>query len=160
MTTFFDLYGLPSDFPGQAVADLPADPVERAKQIEDGFHGAVVREVGCRPDRFFPHIQPYEFEALLFSEAASFARAEPQWHTFADQLEEVRQSSHSPEHINDGPETHPSARLLRLVPRYSKVRHGVAVSTEIGIERIRGECRHFNQWLSRLETLPPLREAE
>ena len=112
------------------------------------------------PGPVFPHIQPYGFESLLFSEAASFARAEPQWHTFAGQLEEVRQSSHSPEHINDGPETHPSARLLRLVPRYNKVRHGVAVSTEIGIERIRGECRHFNQWLSRLETLPPLREAE
>ena len=66
VTTFFDLYGLPSDFPGQAVADSPADPVERAKQIEDGFHGAVVREVGCRPDRFSPTFSPMSSSPCCF----------------------------------------------------------------------------------------------
>lgn len=157
VTTFFDLYGLPSDFPGQNITDLPADPISRVLEIEAGFGAAVVEEAGCLPDRFIPHIQPYEFESLLFSDASGFAKTEDGWRTFAGQLEEMRKAVLSPEHINDGPATHPSARLSHLVPPYNKVRHGVAVSTEIGIARIRSECRHFNQWLKRLEVLLPLR---
>ena len=160
VTTFFDLYALPSDFPGQADNNLPEDPVECATAIAARLHTEVVRESECHPDRFIPHIQPYEFESLLFSDTSSFARAEPKWHAFADQLEVVRQAARTPEHINDGPETHPSARLRQLVPRYAKVRHGVAVSTKIGIARIRAECHHFDRWLTRLETLPPLQDAE
>ena len=160
VTTFFDLYGLPPGFPGHTGANLPSDPIGRATQIEGGFHAAVVGEAGCRPERFLPHIQPYEFEALLFSDISRFAETQSEWQAFTGQLAAVRRSVRSPEHINDGRETRPSAHLRHLVPRYNKVRHGVAVSTEIGIQRIRGECRHFNQWLSRLETLPPLREAE
>ena len=158
VTTFFDLYGLPSDFPGQNIAGLPADPIDRVMKIEAGFGAAVVEQAGCLPDRFIPHIQPYEFESLLFSDASSFAKTEDGWRIFAGQLEEVRKSVLSPEHINDGSATHPSARLSQLIPPYNKVRHSVAVSTDIGIERIRAECRHFNQWLKRLEVLLPLQE--
>ena len=158
VTTFFDLYGLPSDFPGCAEASMPRDPIERAVEIEAGFGAAVVGQAGCRPDRFIPHIQPYEFESLLFSDASSFAKTEDGWRTFAGQLEEVRKSAPSPEHINDGLATHPSARLNRLMPPYNKVRHGVALGAEMGIERIRAECRHFNQWVKRLEVLLPLQK--
>ena len=64
----------------------------------------------------------------------------------------------TPEHVNDGPDTHPSARLRRLLrPRYAKILHGSAVSASIGLDCIREECRHFDKWLSRVETLPPLR---
>lgn len=156
VTTFFDLYGLPSGFPGRTEAGLPTDPIDRAVEIETGFGAAVVEQTGCRPDRFIPHIQPYEFESLLFSDASSFAKTEDGWRTFAGQLEEARKSAPSPEHINDGTATHPSARLNRLIPPYNKVRHGVTLGAEIGIERIRAECRHFDQWMKRLEDLPPL----
>ena len=160
VTTFFDLYALPSDFPGQAGAATQADPVSRATEIEAGFHAAVIHETGCRPERFLPHIQPYEFEALLFSDPGRFAEAEPAWNTFVGQLERIRRSASSPEHINAGLNTHPSARLKRLLhPRYNKVRHGTAVSARIGLTRIRAECGHFNRWLTRVEGLPPLREV-
>ena len=72
-------------------------------------------------------------------------------------LEEAREGANSPEHINDGPETHPSARLACLRdPSYSKPLHGSRVAERIGIERIRGECQHFDAWLSRIEGLPAL----
>ena len=157
VTTFFDLYKLPSDFPGAAHTDARSDPLDQATQIEDAFRTAVVQEAGCRKSRFLPHIQPYEFEALLFSDVSKFAETEPKWRAFADALKDARQSSNSPEHINDGENTHPSARLQCLTPPYKKVLHGTAVSKRIGIERMRAECRHFNRWVRRLEVLPPLR---
>ena len=153
VTTFFDLYGLPSDFPG--IATTARDPLDRASAIEASLHKDVVREAGCRPDRFLPHIQPYEFEALLFSDTSQFAREQSEWARWAADLATARRVAASPEHVNDGPDTHPSARLERLAG-YHKARHGPAVAGRIGLDRIRHECRHFAAWLSRLESLPAL----
>ena len=153
VTTFFDLYGLPSDFPGPAISS--ADPVERAAAIEEALHEEVVRVTQCRPVRFLLHIQPYEFEALLFSDTSHFARERPEWEQPAEELAAVRRGAASPEHINDGPDTHPSARLKQL-PGYHKVRDGTAVAERIGLDCIRRECAHFGEWLTRLESLPVL----
>ena len=151
VTTFFDLYRLPSDFPGRSEA-TQGDPVERALAIETRFHAEVIQEAQCRPDRFFPHIQPYEFESLLFSDTSRFKDVEPSWRKFAGQLAEARNSAESPEHVNDGDNTHPSARLKTLVsPGYHKVRHGAAISMRIGLVCMRAECRHFDGWVTRLE---------
>lgn len=155
VTTLFDLYGLPVGFPGQARGAALVNPHDRAAAVETEFHAEVVREAGCRPDRFLPHIQPYEFESLLFSDPSRFAAVEPEWRRFVGELEKVRRSAGTPEHVNDGPDTHPSVRLVRLLrPRYNKVRHGTAVSAAIGLDRIRAECRRFDAWLARLEALP------
>ncbi len=159
VTTLFDLYGLPSGFPGQGSSDGKADPIERAASIEQDLHEIVVQSAKCRPDRFLPHIQPHEFESLLFSDVAQFAEVEPDWQSFLGVLRNVQQTAPSPEHINDGQDTHPSARLRQVLgASYQKVLHGAAVSAQIGLERIRAECRHFREWLTRLEELPPLRE--
>ena len=101
VTTFFDLYGLPSDFPGVAASSL--DPVDRATAVEASLHAAVVRVARCRPDRFLPHIQPYEFEALLFSDTSHFAREQREWEQPAEELAAARRRATSPEHINEGP---------------------------------------------------------
>ena len=42
VTTFFDLYGLPPDFPGQVEAAVHTDPLDRVTKIETGFHTEVV----------------------------------------------------------------------------------------------------------------------
>lgn len=157
VTTFFDLYALPRDFPGWTGSSEVSDPLERATEIETELHAAVVRESGCSPERFFPHIQPYEFEALLFSDLTAFTRAEPEWRAFADKLSAVRRSVPSPEHINNGADTHPSARLQNLLrPSYSKVIHGVGVCSYIGIDSLRAECRHFDGWFAHIKTFKSL----
>lgn len=157
VTTFFDLYGLPADFPGQPASTSQGDPLALATQVEAGFGEAVVRHVGCRPDRFLPHVQPYEFESLLFSDPTAFTQEEPAWQAFAGRLVAARQGAASPEHINDGPDTHPSARLRTILrPRYQKVTHGTIISSRIGIHRMRADCHHFNRWVERLEQLSPL----
>ena len=157
VTTFFDLYGLPSDFPGRAETAREMDPIDQAIAVETEFYSAVIKAAECRPDRFLPHIQPHEFEALLFSDPEKFAQVEPAWRTYVGQLEVTRQMARSPEYINDGSETHPSARLRNLLrPRYNKVRHGRAVSARIGVGRMLVECGHFNGWVARVKALPPL----
>ena len=153
VTTFFDLYRLPPDFPGHVTT--PPDPLVRASKIEATFREEVVRAVRCRRERFLPHIQPYEFEALLFSDTSQFVREEPGWLEEVGNLEAARSGASSPEHINDGERTHPSARLGEL-PGYRKVQHGSAIARRIGLERIREECRHFGDWLSRIENLRTL----
>lgn len=77
VTTFFDLYGLPADFPGQPATLTQGEPLAAAGEVEAGFSEAVVGHTGCRPERFIPHIQPYEFESLPASQVAktkSFAK--------------------------------------------------------------------------------------
>lgn len=158
VSTFFDLYGLAPDFPGVSVASSLIDPIRRAETIETAFAEAVVKVAQCRRERFIPHIQPYEFEALLFADVSAFGKARRTWRNCVRTLSDVRDSVATPEYINDGPATHPSARLGSLLtqPGYDKRLDGTEVATTIGLERIRTECHHFGQWLERMESLRPL----
>ena len=154
VTTFFDLYALPADFPGRSEAGKHSDAGNKAGAVERAFHAEVLQHAKCRPERFFPHIQPYEFEALLFSDPARFVEVEAGWEKESRKFAEIRRAAGGPEYVNDRPDTHPSALLTRsLSPRYNKARHGLAVSRRIGLDRIRAECRHFDRWLAHMETL-------
>ncbi len=157
VTTFFDLYGLHQDFPGVRLSRANTDPLQRCRVIEDALASAVVEVSGCRGDRFFAHIQPHEFEALLFSDVSSFGNLRTDWRGFVNELQRVKDAAETPEHINDGPDTHPSVRLVNLLqPRYRKVLHGNGIAASIGLGRIRPECRHFDAWMTRIENLQPL----
>lgn len=68
-------------------------------------------------------------------------------------LDQIRQQSGTPEHINDNSTTAPSKRIKALIPKYNKVLHGLLVAGETGLDRIRNECPRFNGWLTRLESL-------
>lgn len=159
VTTFFDLYGLSGDFPGRIEAALITDAIARSDTVEKVLQRVVVEEVGCRPDRFFAHIQPYEFEALIFSDVEQMSIVERDWEHHISHLKGVRESVKSPEYINDGRDTHPSARLATL-PGYRKVFHGTTITSQIGLDRIRSECQHFDQWLAYIEALKPLKRTD
>jgi len=160
VTTFFDLYGLHADFPGFEEGRSIHDPIDRTIAIERRFAEMVIAEANCRADRFIPHIQPHEFEALLFSDVESLSGIRTEWKSCKRSLQEVRDAAPTPEHINDGPDSHPSARLAgTLRPGYEKVLHGPSAARVIGLECMRAECRHFDEWLRRLESLPPLTDG-
>ena len=158
VSTFFDLYGLAPGFPGVSIAEGLADPISRAEAIETAFREAVVEVAKCRRERFIPHIQPYEFEALLFTDVSAFATVRSSWENYVRPLRDVRDSVATPEHINDGLATHPSARLGGLLtqPGYDKRLDGTEIAAMIGLKRIRAGCQHFGQWLDRMESLRPL----
>jgi hypothetical protein len=156
VATFFDLYALGSGFPGFAAGQAWADPLRRAGEIEQQFKVAVIAEAGVRAERFMPHIQPYEFEGLLFTDVGKLVGLEPEWSSLGDPLRTARARAASPEHINDGPNTHPSARLAQLRPAYRKTLHGPLVAEDIGLAALERECLHFAEWVQRLRALRPL----
>jgi hypothetical protein len=157
VTTFFDLYGLPSDFPGVAESKGIADPIQRARAIEQALAEAAIAAAGCRPEKFIPHIQPHEFESILFSDVDRFAQVESVWASRIDSLRDTRNAVASPEHINGGKTTHPAAHLDHCLqsPSFSKVLHGTRVAEAIGLAKIREECQHFGSWFSTIEALKP-----
>ena len=104
--------------------------------------------------RIFPYVQQYEFEALLFSDANAFASSLFYVTTsVVDDLLAIRSLFNSPEDINDSPDSAPSKRIKKLIPRYGKVTDGQLVAGEIGLEKIRAECPRFDEWVTRLKSL-------
>ena len=157
VTTFFDLYKLDKGFPEFAATKTMSDPLGRAKKLEEGLTTKVVSVAGCRPEQFLPHIQPHEFESLLFADIEQLIRRKGEWRAHAEPLHKARKGAASPEHINSGAETHPSKRLAGLTPGYSKRIDGPAVAGAIGLPKLRQECAHFDRWVKRLEKLKPLK---
>ena len=68
-------------------------------------------------------------------------------------LKAIRDQFPTPEDINDSPETAPSKRVEHLVAGYQKPLLGTLAVLEIGLDCIRQECKHFDDWLSKLESL-------
>lgn len=157
VTTLFDLYKLDTGFPGYVQSLGQADLRRRVDTLCRAFHEDIVKEAGCAAERFLPHIQPHEFEALLFSDVTALTEVNAAWATAQPALLAARQSVSSPEHINDKPETKPSARLASALnhPRFSKTLHGPAVAQRIGLARIEAECPVFASWFSQLRRLSP-----
>lgn len=146
VTTLLDYYGLPGDFPG--MADRPRDrSIKRVEHVEKAI-GAFFGN----PRHFLPFLALHEFEAWLFSSVDGLHRALLQ-PSLQGPLAEIRGSFASPEEINDGPETAPSKRILKLYPAYRKTVDGPRALAQIGLDTIRRECPHFDGWVRRLEEL-------
>ncbi len=144
VTTMIDYYGLPEDFPGKD--SLPGgSPYERVAHLEKAFRDDIGHP------RFLPFLVLHEFEALLFAQPQEIANQFPGHRGVQELLREV--GSSNPEEINDGPDTHPSARIRRYLRGYRKRHHGPLIAARIGLERIRSRCPHFDAWVRKLEGL-------
>ena len=148
-TTMFDLYGLPSEFPGHSAAARTTNPYEKVRMIEDALMADI------NDWRFIPYIQLHEFEALILSFPAGLSAE------FQDDEDGIRQlvalaaQFESPEHIDEGTDTAPSKRISREIPDYErrKASAGPIVAANIGLPALRRECAHFAEWIDRLERL-------
>ena len=110
-------------------------------------HSVIAKQQGD-PRRFHAYLSLHEFEALLFSSTSAITNALGQEHRH--ELERIR-TQLSPEDIDDNPSGCPSSRLRRLYPKYKKRIDGPVIASSIGIDAIRQECPHFNDWLTFLE---------
>ena len=138
-TTMFDFYALPTDFPGiESLHNLRGESavqhLEAALNSDIGYHNLI------------PYIQLHEFEALLFSDIQKLELEYP------DKQREIAQLVDDviglkPEEINSKPETAPSKRILSRIPSYDKVTSGLNITKEIGVEKLRRECPHFDSWI-------------
>lgn len=148
-TTMFDLYRLPDNFPSAAKARQQTNINDRLKILEDSFAQSI------NDHRFIPYIQLHEFEALLFSDIEKLSFYYPDQKSNINKLVEQSKKFANPEHINDGPTTSPSKRIIHELNSYDgdKASAGPEVATQIGLATIRAKCPHFNFWLSQLEEL-------
>lgn len=150
VSTLFDLYALPQDFPGKTDAGYPAKG--------SGYQKAAFLEARLAQDigqaNFIPNLMVHEFEALLFAQPGKFAEWVDSYKTVIS-LGNQAQKYTTPEDINDSPDSAPSKRILEAMPGYQKAFHGPLIACEIGLDAMRGSCPHFNEWLGKLEALLP-----
>lgn len=150
-----DYYGMPqrgdAAWPGRAGA---SPQLQYPNRIEELLSLDISNAMGggFNPRRFIPYVMMHEFEAMLFSDCNGLARTIGNPDN-ATAFQAIRDRFASPEDINDSPETAPSKRIAALTPEYQKPLQGVQAVQEIGIDVIRGQCRHFREWLQYLESL-------
>ncbi len=148
-TTMFDLYGLPSDFPGSQDAARRQDPYERVSILEDAL------SEGISDSRFIPYLQLHEFETLLLSDPQKLDSQFYDRRVGIRRLVEVASGFESPERINDGINSAPSKRITDEIPEYARMKAsaGPIVAEKIGLPTLRLKCEHFGEWLGKLERL-------
>ena len=148
VTTLFDLYALPADFPGKGA---PAYPLAAPGHQKAQFLEMELAQDVNQPN-FLPNLVVHEYEALLFTRPDTFT----QWTDDASVTNALLQAvarAGSPEDINDSPHTAPSKRILAVMPGYQKTFHGPLIACDIGLDAIRQACPHFRAWLLAVEAL-------
>jgi len=148
-TTMFDYYALPEDFPGYEEACKIQDPYEKVATIEKAFAADI------SDTRFIPYIQLHEFETLLFVEPEKFGIEFIDETKKIAKLRAIADEFGNPELINQGEETAPSKRIIKVFADYenNKPVIGSMMAHEIGVDSLRASCKHFNEWLTKLEKL-------
>ncbi len=148
VTTLFDLYALPQDFPGKDQTAYPASGSghQKATFLEDHL----AHDIGQA--NFIPNLMVHEFEALLFVDTRKFS----EWvdsYKIVISLGDQAQKFLTPEDINESPQTAPSKRILAAMPNYQKTFHGPLIACDIGLDAMRTVCPHFHNWLHKIEAL-------
>ena len=148
ITTLFDLYRLPHNFPDYELLAAMTDTTKRAAAME----AAMAAQINDR--RFIPYLQRHEVEAFVLVDLDPLAELVGE-ETTASGVAALRVdiAGLDPESINDGAETAPSKRLLRFIPDYRKTLHGPLVMEAIGLPKIRAACPRFDAWVGSLEAL-------
>jgi hypothetical protein len=154
-TTMIDFHVLPGNFPGLQNLHAALGPLGRVAALEAALHADILKRLPGLPvaQRFIPHIQLHEFEALLFADPNAFLEAFPGATQAVRRLNAIRVKFSNPEDINDNPSAAPSKRILDVFPDYEKPVDGLLIAQRIGLDAIRAVCPHFNAWIARLLAL-------
>ncbi len=165
VSTMFDYFRIDSMWPGRSEVGRQIQngtvltAIQKAEMLETATHNKIVRALShCNSkERFIPYIEMHEFEALLFSDADILAEKNQM---DISQIRRIIEAYENPEEINDDPAKTPSKQLKTLNSGYRKVAMGKMISEAIGIQVIRRQCPHFNNWLERLENLKGFTSGE
>lgn len=152
VTTFVDYYKLPHDWPGRTESQTCQNYKDKAPKVEQALLEDITSQMGggWNPAQFTPYVQMHEFEALLFSDISILAASNMD---VSQQLEKVLRSFSCPEEINDNYDTCPSRRIKKHIADYVKTVDGITTAQKIGLSKMREECPHFNEWITKLESI-------
>lgn len=151
VTTMFDLYGLPRDFPDRSAIHSARTPDEKVQLA----HVAILRAMQGVPGahRLLPHVQCYEFEALVLAalDTVELWLDDPVDHRgLAGLRRELGETP--PEEVNDGLETAPSKRLMKWIPSYDKILFAEFLELADMVV-LKARCPRFGAWVCQLESL-------
>ena len=152
LTLLVDYYGIKSDWPGYKESKREPQPVSKARVMNEATRKRVNELFKAQNSerRFIPYVSMFEFEALLFSDAKILAQ---KLNVQLKDVAKILSKCGEPEKINDKSQTAPSKRLEALSGRFKKTTTGISVAQEIGIDKMRGSCPIFNEWITQLENL-------
>jgi hypothetical protein len=152
-TILVDFYGMPNDWPGRVESRSCWNYQDKAQRVEQALLEDIVAQMvdSWNPAQFVPYVQMHEFEALLFSDTSKLAERAKKPAKVSAELERVLQSFSCPEEINDNYDTCPSRRIKQHIVNYVKTVDGIITAHKIGLEKMRRECPHFNEWITKLE---------
>nr|WP_280891595.1 DUF4276 family protein [Streptomyces sp. LBL] len=147
--------------------ERPAKPAVQHTTLGCGDHAArLLRTAAGQPwhggpaerishPRFIPYLVLHETETWVFAAAEQLA----DWYDDAalgGELKRQVDAAGGPEGVNDGADTAPSKRLLRLRPGYLKTQDGPVAVTDLGLPSLRAACPHFDTWIGKLLALTSL----
>ena len=148
-TSMFDLYALPDDFPG-FIESSGLRNYSQVTKLEEAFW----KDVNYY--KFIPYIQLHEFEALVLCDIDGLKDSYP---NASDKLAKLKDEvttmyGDNMELVDNSVETAPSKRIIKALKdeyHYDKSKSGTEITDKIGIDVLRGKCKHFNDWLTTLE---------
>ncbi|HLP44702.1 MAG TPA: DUF4276 family protein [Candidatus Kapabacteria bacterium] len=96
----------------------------------------------------------HEFEALIFADLEKLNLEFPDKEAAIQKLLEMARGK-NPELINDHPDTAPSKRIIKEIKFYEKNKSvaGPSVVESIGLTCLKEKCKHFGEWITKLEGL-------
>ena len=153
-TTMVDFYGMPTNWPGREQANRCQSCTEKADMVEGGIFEDIAGHLGSsfNPNRLMPYVQMHEFEALLFSSPLKLAESLGDKKLSSTFLT-IRNEFSTPEEIDDHYDTCPSRRIEGVFEGFKKTINGITAAGRIGLETMRRECPHFNEWITKLEDI-------
>ena len=144
VTSFIDFFRLPNKFPNYSEAQKINDVINKITFLEESL------EKDISSDRFVAYIQLHEFEALLFTNIFGFTNIPKITPAQLGLIQKIINDYPNPEFINDNPQTAPSKRLERIVPRYDKVLYGNYIALDNTFNEILIKCPRFKNWVQKL----------
>lgn len=149
-TSFVDLYAFPKDKESPYTNQIQGinDPYKKIEELE----AAIAQEIDH--PKFIPYIQLHEFETFILADPDRMITMYPDAQRGIRKLKD-EVGDRNPEEINESYHTAPSKRIIKYFPDYEgqKAQVGPLVAEEIGMERLRNRCLHFNEWITKLEDI-------
>lgn len=146
ITTMFDLYAIPQNFPGVGEVSTYDDPYIKIENVERAFEN----DIACY--KFIPYIQLHEFESVLLAGPMKIMEYFIEDKKACERLHNMTLGFDSPEHINQSAGNAPSKRIIKEIPSYEKLKStaGPLIADAIGIDVIMRKCRHFSEWINKI----------
>jgi hypothetical protein len=151
-SSMLDLYAFPIDdtSPYNLIMQSNIDPYQKIERLETAIYSDI------NSTRFIPYVQLHEFEAFLLVDPDRLLVMYPEAQTYVNRLKkDIAFPTTNVELINESPHKAPSKRIIKFLPEYEgqKAQVGPLIAEDIGLIKLRSACKHFNEWISKLELL-------